>query len=78
MELDSELQQVSCCRYLRANSYDAGETIFEEGSLAYNIFHILGKKTTNALSSLSDQRNMTRVTKGSGGQWNNTVLVYIM
>ena len=41
MELESDLQQLQCCRFMRAETYEAGETIFEEGSLVYHIFNIV-------------------------------------
>lgn len=41
MELTSELQQVQCCRYLHVERYERGDRIFEEGHVAYNIFHII-------------------------------------
>ena len=41
MEFTSELHQTSCCRYLKVETYEAGDTIFEEKALAYNIYHIV-------------------------------------
>ena len=41
MELTSELQQNGCCRFLKVETYEAGDTVFEEKALAYNIYHIV-------------------------------------
>ena len=35
MELDTELRQMQCCRYLRAERYATGDVLFQEGSVAW-------------------------------------------
>ena len=42
MELGTDLRQKQCCRYIRAERYAAGDVIFEEGSLAWDVYLLRG------------------------------------
>eukprot|EP01043_Picozoa_sp_COSAG02_P028960 COSAG02_NODE_1783_length_10942_cov_1025.230266_3_plen_2086_part_00 len=41
MELETELQQMQCCRYLHADRYAAGDVIFKEGDVVWDVYHII-------------------------------------